>query len=112
MTPAKVFSFYLCVSVCVLSVLLNCFRGFRIHVYALTENLTLTLPVMCSNFSAVTPRCEGIALQNTSRVLILGLQPRDKAAMLVVNTKEILLLNLHQNRVYFPAERNAFVLDH
>ena len=32
--------------------------------------------------------------------------------MLVVNTKEIFLLNLHQNRVHFPAERNAFVLDH
>ena len=44
-------------------------------------------------------------------VAILGLQPRDKAAMLVVNTKEIFLLNLHQNRVHFPAERNAFVLD-
>ena len=44
--------------------------------------------------------------------LILGLQPRDKAAMLVVNTKEIFPLNLHQNRVHFPAERNAFVLDH
>ena len=43
---------------------------------------------------------------------ILPLQPRDKAAMLVVNTKEIFLLNLHQNRVHFPAERNAFVLDH
>ena len=44
--------------------------------------------------------------------LILVLQPRDKAAMLVVNTKEIFLLNLHQNRVHFPGERNAFVLDH
>ena len=43
---------------------------------------------------------------------ILGLQPRDKAAMLVVKTKEFFLLNLHQNRVHFPAERNAFVLDH
>ena len=43
---------------------------------------------------------------------ILDLQPRDKAAMLVVNTKEIFLQNLHQNRVHFPAERNAFVLDH
>ena len=32
--------------------------------------------------------------------------------MLVANTKEIFLLNLHQNRVDFPAERNAFVLDH
>ena len=32
--------------------------------------------------------------------------------MLVVNTKEIFLLNLHQNRAHFPAERNAFVLDH
>ena len=43
---------------------------------------------------------------------ILGLQPRDKAAMLVINTKEIFLQNLHQNRVHFPAERTAFVLDH
>ena len=32
--------------------------------------------------------------------------------MLVVNTKEIFGQNLHQNRVHFPAERNAFVLDH
>ena len=46
------------------------------------------------------------------RIRILGLQPRDKAAILVVNTKEIFLLNLHQNEVHFPAERNAFVLDH
>ena len=45
-------------------------------------------------------------------ITILGLQPSDKAAMLVVKTKEIFLLNLHQNRVHFPAERNAFVLDH
>ena len=43
--------------------------------------------------------------------VILGLQPRDKATMLVFNTKETPLLNLHQNRVHFPAERNAFVLD-
>ena len=32
--------------------------------------------------------------------------------MLVVNTKEIFLQNLHQNRVHFPAERNSFVFDH
>ena len=44
------------------------------------------------------------------RHFILGLRPRDKAAMLVVNTKETFLLNLHQNRVHFPAERNDFVL--
>ena len=31
--------------------------------------------------------------------------------MLVVNTKKTFLLNLHQNRVHFLAERNAFVLD-
>ena len=41
---------------------------------------------------------------------ILGLQPRDKTAMLAVNTKETFLLNLHQNRVHFPAERTAFFL--
>ena len=45
-------------------------------------------------------------------VISRELQPRDKAAMLVVNTKEIFLLNLQQNRVHFPTERNAFVLDH
>ena len=44
-------------------------------------------------------------------VSILGLQPRDKAAMLVVNTKETFPLNLRQNRVHLPAERIAFVLD-
>ena len=45
-------------------------------------------------------------------VSILGLQPRDKAAMLAVNTKEIFVLNLHQNRVHFRAERSSFVLYH
>ena len=43
-------------------------------------------------------------------VITLGLQPHDKAAMLVVKTKETFLLNSHQNRVQFPA-RNVFVLD-
>ena len=42
---------------------------------------------------------------------ILGLQPRDKAAMLRVNTIEFFLKNLHENRVKLPEERNAFVLD-
>ena len=51
-------------------------------------------------------------IQKAKSYCILGLQPRDKAAMLVLNTKEIFLQNLHQNRVHFPAERNAFVLDH
>ena len=41
---------------------------------------------------------------------ILGLQPRDKAAMLVVKTKEIYLLNLHQNRVHFPAREMLLFL--
>ena len=54
----------------------------------------------------------GMGMNSRRSETILGLQPRDKAAMLVVNTKEIFLLNLHQNRVHFPAERNAFVLDH
>ena len=45
------------------------------------------------------------------KLRILGLQPRDRAAMLVVNIKEIFWQNLHQNRVHFPAERNAFVFD-
>ena len=57
-------------------------------------------------------KCFEIVQLFMNRVRILGLQPRDKAAMLVVNTKEISLLNLHQNRVHFPAERSAFVLDH
>ena len=55
---------------------------------------------------------EGLNCPKKFEGSILGLQPRDKAAMLVVKTKETLLPNLHQNRVHFPAERNAFVLDH
>ena len=43
---------------------------------------------------------------------ILGLQPRDKAAMLVVHTIYFFSNNLHENGVYFPEERNAFVFDH
>ena len=42
---------------------------------------------------------------------ILGLQPRDKAAMLGVNTIEFFSINLHENRVQFPEERKAFVLE-
>ena len=42
---------------------------------------------------------------------ILGLQPREKAAMLKVNTIEFFLQNLHENRVKLPEERNDFVLD-
>ena len=34
------------------------------------------------------------------------------AAMLVVNTINIFLWNLHEKDVSFPEERNAFVLDH
>lgn len=39
---------------------------------------------------------------------ILGLQPRDEAAMLVVK-KYSLLKNLHENGVKLQEERNAFV---
>ena len=39
------------------------------------------------------------------------MQPRNKAAMLVVYNRIFVLKNLHENRVYFPEERNAFVLD-
>ena len=45
-------------------------------------------------------------------LLILGLQPRDMAATLVVKTIKIISKNLHENGVYFPGERDAFVLDH
>ena len=41
---------------------------------------------------------------------ILGLQPREKAAMLVVNTVEFFLEQFTENRVEFPEERNAFFL--
>ena len=64
-----------------------------------------------TNYGANCPQNESPWALADGR-FILGLQPRDKAAMLVVKTKEIFLLNLHQNRVRFPAERNAFVLDH
>ena len=43
---------------------------------------------------------------------ILGLQPRDKAAMLVVNRKKLFSKNFHENRVKFLEERNAIVPDH
>ena len=42
---------------------------------------------------------------------ILVLEPRDKAAMFVVHTI-IFSKNLHENGVYFPEERNAFVFYH
>ena len=44
-------------------------------------------------------------------LIFLVCKPRDKAAMLVVSTKEFFLQNLHQNRAHFPADRNAFVFD-
>ena len=43
---------------------------------------------------------------------ILGLQPRDKAAMLGFKTIEVFSKNLHENRVWLPEKRNAFFLDH
>ena len=43
---------------------------------------------------------------------ILCLEPRDKAAMLVVHTIYFFSKNLHENGVYFPEERYAFVFDH
>ena len=42
---------------------------------------------------------------------ILGLQPRDKAAMLGRYNRIVFSKNLHENRGYFPEKRNAFVLD-
>ena len=42
----------------------------------------------------------------------VSFQPRDKAAMLGIRTIEFFSKNLHENRVYFPEERNAFVLDY
>ena len=42
----------------------------------------------------------------------LGLQPRGKATMLGVNAMEFFWKNLHEKRVSFAKERNAFVLDH
>ena len=41
---------------------------------------------------------------------ILGLQPLDMAAMLVINTIKIISKNLHENRVYFPEEGNVLFL--
>ena len=38
------------------------------------------------------------------------LQPRDKAAMLVVKTKKTFSQNLHVKKVFFPAEENALFL--
>ena len=70
------------------------------------------MPVFTSRLFGSSIHSATVASKREFFQHILGLQPRDKAAMLVVKTKEIFLLNLHQNRVHFPAERNAFVLDH
>ena len=44
---------------------------------------------------------------------IVGLQPRDKVVMSRgLNNKIFFSKNLHENRVYFPEERSAFVVDH
>ena len=44
---------------------------------------------------------------------IVGLQPRDKVVMSRgLNNKIFFSKNLHENRVYFPEERSAFVDDH
>ena len=43
---------------------------------------------------------------------ILGLQPREKAAMLGQYNRIVFSKNLQESRVYFPERRNAFVLDH
>ena len=39
------------------------------------------------------------------------MQPRDKAAILVVNTTEFFSKNVHENGVQFPKKKDAFVLD-
>ena len=44
------------------------------------------------------------------KLCILGLQPRDKAAMLVDKTIIFFSQNLHDKRVKFPAEENALFL--
>ena len=84
-----------------------------------TETGAVTVSHTDSRYSQqyMTDKCTHINAKwasgrdSRSLLYILGLQPRDKAAMLVVNTKEIFWQNLHQNRDHFPAERNAFVLD-
>ena len=43
---------------------------------------------------------------------ILGLQPRDTVAMLVINTTKIISKNLHETGVQFSDDRYVFVLDH
>ena len=43
---------------------------------------------------------------------ILCLQPHNKAAMLVVNTINMFVKNLHKNEVHFQAERNDFAHYH
>ena len=52
-------------------------------------------------------------IQTISQSLpILSLQPRDKAAILMVNSKIFVSKTIIENGVYFPAERKAFVPDH
>ena len=82
-------------------------KFFHCGVFRVENGCSSTLSLLALSFILTN-----IYITEYFPMFILGLQPRDKAAMLVVNTKEIFLLNLHQNRVHFPAERNAFVLDH
>ena len=64
------------------------------------------------NFHLVAKKQKMYSTLNSEITLILSLQLRDKAAMLGVITEELFFpQNLHENRVKFPEERNAFVLD-
>ena len=49
----------------------------------------------------------GVVARDTYALTMLGLQARDKAAILMFNT----INTLHKSGVKMPEERNAFILD-
>ena len=53
----------------------------------------------------------GVVARDTYALTMLGLQARDKAAILMFNTINTLINTLHESGVKMPEERNAFILD-
>ena len=78
--------------------------NYRVHQMLTNVSLNILDQIDARTYSFKAP-------QENLCTSILGFQPRDKVAMLVVNTKEILWQNLDQNKDHFPAETSAFILD-
>ena len=62
-------------------------------------------------FSLALEKRPGDEVGDTYALTILGLQARDKAAMLMFNTISSLINTLHESGVKILEERNAFIFD-